>query len=164
MVKNMPIAAVALTSTILANSATTFPIIAVSQINARTIGSCAIYDPSQPLQASNALVPVGAIQLYAQLYQKAHLIDSNIQGYSLKFTQQPQYGQIKRLLQDGSWFDLYSPNAGYRGNDKYVAEVAINGIKFKVIGFLRASSDVMTGFDDPCRKLGLPSAAWKISD
>ncbi len=59
---------------------------------------------------------------------------------------------------------VYIPNAGYTGNDRYVAEVTIKGVKFRVAGYLRPSNDVMSSYDEICRRMGLPSSAWKISD
>lgn len=143
------------------------PTIAPSQVNAKNIGSCETYDPKDPYNTNNgaganSLRPVGAIHMYVQSYQHAHLKELNPADYSVKYLVQPRNGVIEFLTREGGTADLYIPNAGYSGNDRYVANVTIRGVEFKVTGYIRPSSDVMSDFDTLCRRLGLPGSAWKI--
>ena len=92
------------------------------------------------------------------------MIEPKRADYSVKYIEQPRNGVIKSVSRDGEIRFLYVPNKGYTGNDRYVAEVTLKGIKFKVTGFLRPSSDVMSDYDKVCRRLGLPGSTWKLSD
>jgi len=140
------------------------PTIEPSQVNAKNIGSCEIYDPNDHYMPGNALTPVGAIGDYVESYQKAYLTELKPTDYSVKYIGLPRNGTIKTITNETGTLDFYVPNAGYAGNDRYVAEVTVKGIKFRVAGYIRPSSDVVSGIDIVCRRLGLPSSAWKISD
>ena len=149
------------------NAATQRLTIEPSQVNAKNIGLCETYDPNDPYNinngaGANSLNPVGAIGMYVQSYQKAHLMELRPADYSVKYIMQPQYGVIKPVSNKGWTRDLYIPNAGYSGKDRYVAEVTLKGIKFRVAGYIRPSADVMSDYDTLCRRLGLPSSAWGI--
>ncbi len=143
------------------------PTIESSQVNARNIGSCETYDPNDSYNLHNgadaySLSPLGAIYAYVQSYQKAHLRDSKPDDYFVKYIEQPKNGVIKTISDENGTRDLYIPNPGYTGNDRYVAKVTLMGVKFRVTGYIRPSNDVMSGYDELCRSLGLPSSAWKI--
>ncbi|MFZ2973541.1 MAG: hypothetical protein WA049_12945 [Ferribacterium limneticum] len=145
------------------------PTIEPAEVNTRNIGSCETYDPNDPYNlhngaGANSLRPLGAIYAYVQSYQKAYVRDSKPTDYSVKFIVQPQNGVIKNVSDENGTRDLYIPNPGYTGNDRYVAEVTLKGVKFRVAGYIRPSNDVMSGYDELCHRLGLPSSAWKISD
>ena len=82
--------------------------------------------------------------------------------YFVKYIGLPQHGTIKTSAYKTGTLDFYVPNEGYTGNDRYVAEVIAKGIKFRVAGYIRPSADVVSDMDKVYRRLGLPSAAWKI--
>lgn len=151
------------------DAATRPPTIEPSQVNAKNIGSCETYDPNDPYNLHNgagaiSLRPIGAIYAYVQSYQKAYLTELKPTDYFVKYIKQPRFGVIESVSREEGVIDLYVPNKGYAGNDRYVAEVTLKGVKFRVAGYIRPSSDVMSGYDDLCRRLGLPSSAWKISN
>ncbi|TXT36473.1 MAG: hypothetical protein FD135_4271 [Comamonadaceae bacterium] len=169
MLRTLSAAALALAFAGSPDAATQRPTIEPSQVNARSIGSCETYDPKDPYNLNNgagadSLRPLGAIGAYVQSYQKAHLTELKPTDYLVTYVEQPQHGVIKSVSREGGVVDLYIPNAGYAGNDRYVAEVTLKGVKFRVAGYIRPSNDVISGYDDLCRRLGLPSSAWKISD
>jgi len=143
------------------------PTIEPAEVDTRNIGSCETYDPNDPYNLHNGagadgLRPLGAIYAYVQSYQKANLRDSKPDEYSVKYIGQSQNGMIKTISDENGMRDLYIPNLGYTGNDRYVAEVTLNGVKFRVAGYIRPSNDVMSGYDDLCRRMGLPGSDWKI--
>ena len=144
------------------------PSIEPTEVNTRNIGSCETYDPNDPYNlhngaGANGLSPLGAIYAYVQSYQKSYLKDSKPDEYSVKYVGQPQNGVIRTVTDENGTHDLYIPNAGYTGNDRYVAAVTLKGVKFRVAGYIRPSNDVMSDYDDLCRRLGLPGSAWRIS-
>ncbi len=148
-------------------AAPALPTIEASQVNARNIGSCETYDPKDPHNVNNGaaafgLSPIGAVHSYVQAYQKAHLKKLKSTDYSVTYLTQPRYGAIQSMVREGGPVDLYIPNTGFAGHDRYVAEVLINGVRFTVSGYIRPSADVASDFDTLCRRLGLPSIAWKI--
>lgn len=168
LLKTLSAAALAWTCFCVSDALARPPTIEPSQVNTRHIGSCETYDPNDPYNlhngaGANSLSPLGAIYMYVQSYQKAYLEDSIPEQYSVKYVQQPKYGVIKSVPRDGGMVDLYIANEGYAGNDRYVAEVTMKGVKFRVNGYIRPSNDVMSGYDELCRRLGLPSSAWGIS-
>lgn len=144
------------------HAGTQTPTIEPGSVEAKNIGRCEIYDPANP--SANELHPVAAIGAYVQFYQRAHLAELKATDYSVKYVELPQHGTVKSVTQDGWLVDYYIPTNGYAGNDRYVAEVTVKGVKFKVAGYIRPSSDVMSDYVDICRRLGLPGASWKISD
>jgi len=162
MLRTLSAASLALAFAGTPSAATQPPTIEPSQVNAKSIGSCEIYDPNDLYLAGNALHPIGAIYTYVQFYQKSHLRELELTDFSVRYVEQPSHGSIKSISGKGAINDFYVPNEGYAGNDRYVAEVTVKGVKFKVTGFLRPSSDVMSDYNDLCRRLGLPGAAWKI--
>ena len=169
MLRTLSSAALALTIAGSPDAATRLPTIEPSKVNVKHVGMCNTYDPNDPYNlkngaGANSLSPTAAIYSYVQSYQKAHLVDIKPTDYTVKYIEQPRYGVIKSITKEGWTHELYMPNEGYAGNDRYVAEVTLKDTKFKITGFLRPSADVMSGYDDLCRRLGLPSAAWKISD
>ena len=91
-----------------------------------------------------------------------NLTELELTDFSVKYLERPLHGTIKAVSNENGTLEFYIPNAGYAGNDRYVAEVAVKGVKFRVVGYIRPSSDVMSPFA-VCRKTGLPGAAWKIS-
>ncbi|OQA31441.1 MAG: hypothetical protein BWY57_02354 [Betaproteobacteria bacterium ADurb.Bin341] len=144
------------------------PTIEPAEVNTRNIGSCETYDPNDPYNlhngaSANGLRPLGAIYAYVQSYQKAYLKDSKPSDYSVKYIGQPQNGVIKTVSDENGTRDLYIPNAGFTGKDRYVAEVILKGVKFRIAGYIRPSNDVMSDYDDLCHRLGLPGSAWRIS-
>lgn len=153
------------------DAATMPPTIEPSQVNTRSIGTCEIYDPkydpNDRYSGANEVNPVGAIGDYVQSYQKAYLTELKPTDYSVKYIVQPRYGVIKSVASEyaeptGARV-VYVPNKGFSGNDRYVAEVIVKGIKFRVAGYIRPSSDVMSDYNTICRRLGLPGTAWKTS-
>jgi hypothetical protein len=150
------------------SDAGTPPTVKPSQVNARNIGMCETYDPNDPYNlhngaGANSLTPQAAIYAYVESYQKSYLMELKPADYSVKYVKQPEYGVIESVSRDGEIRHFYVPSKGYKGNDRYVAEVSLKGIKFKVTGFLRPSADVRSDSDHICRRLGLPGAVWEIS-
>lgn len=143
------------------------PYIEPAKVNARTIGKCELYDPEMRDWHPNTLNPLSAIDDYVESYQKAFLQELKPGDYSLKYVEQPKNGIIRSeepLTQDSWPLDYYVPLNGFKGNDRYVAEVTVKGLKFKVVGYIRPSADIMSGYSVVCHRLGLPSTAWKIAD
>lgn len=163
MLKTLSAAAFALAFAGSPAAATQPPTIEPFQVNAKNIGLCEIYNPNDLYSPGSALNPIGGIHLYVASHQKSNLTELELTDFSVKYLEQPLHGSIKSVAGKGAVNDFYVPNAGYAGNDRYVAEVAVKGIKFKVVGYIRPSSDVMSPFA-VCRRTGLPGAAWKISD
>ena len=161
MLKSLSAAALALALAGSADATTQLPTIEPFQVNTKNIGLCEIYDPKDPYANGHSLSPISAIYAYVESYQTAYL-KIKPTDYSVKYLELPQHGNIKSISGEDGLHEVYVPNFGYAGNDRYIAEVTVKGVKFKVIGFIRPSSDVMSGYDDICRRLGLPSAAWKI--
>lgn len=144
------------------SEAATPPTIKPSQVSAKNIGSCEIYDPHDPYIRGNALHPLGAIHAYVENHQRSHLPELKPTDYAVKYLKQPRHGTIKAISDENGTLDFYVPHAGYAGNDGYVAEVIAAGVKFKVVGYIRSSSDATSGYNDLCRRLGLPGIAWGI--
>lgn len=162
MLRALSAAALALAFLGASNAGTPSPIIEPINVDTKNIGRCEIYDPSNP--STNELHPVAAIGAYVQFHQKAQLAELKATDYSVKYVELPRHGAVKSVTQDGWLVDYYIPTNGYAGNDRYVAEVTVKGVKFRVAGYLRPSSDVMSDYVDTCRRLGLPSVAWRIAD
>jgi hypothetical protein len=164
MLKTLSAAALAFMFSGSAEAAKQRPYIEPAKVNTRTIGSCELYDPEMRDWHPNMLSPLGAIGYYVQSYQKAFLQELKPDDYSVKYIEQPKNGIINSVVEEGWLRDYYVPLNGFKGNDRYVAEVTVKGVKFKVVGYIRPSADIMSVYDDLCRGLGLPSSAWKIAD
>lgn len=71
MLKTLSAAALAFMFSGSAEAAKQRPYIEPAKVNARTIGSCELYDPEMRDWHPNMLSPLGAIGYYVQSYQKA---------------------------------------------------------------------------------------------
>lgn len=135
------------------------PRIGASQVRAKEIGACHLYDPARPEDNSNSVSPIGAVVLFVQDKQRAQLDDAVVDAAVVHFVRRPQHGTIR----DANGLLLFVPRVGFAGSDRYEAEVRMQGHVIKVKGEIRPSSNVLEDFKVLCRRLGLPGVAWKLS-